>query len=105
MTVGLAFVIIAVLFLLIKSEGFRRIAIVLAGLLVFGAVLLYAWINHSDKDRARKREHARTLIKLSEVELIQPRLSFSSYDAGQRRTPKGKLEWQYSLKAIEAKEP
>jgi len=168
LSLGLALVVIVVLFLLIKSAGFRKAALVMFGLLALGAFLLYVWITRSDNERARKDEQAKTLIKLNEVEVIDPRLSFSTYDgrqpdkligrirnnsrypieelefsltfrdcnsdrnceiigesnpsvfisvppgqsrdfstyvSGGQMVPRGKLEWQYSLKGVEASIP
>lgn len=80
MTLGWALLIVVLVVLLFASEAFRKVALVILGLIVLAAFLLYAWLDYSARDNKRKREIAKTYIKRSEVEIVEPRISLSSYD-------------------------
>lgn len=80
MSLGIAILVIALLTFLVVSKGFRKVAAVALVVLLVAAALLYLWSEHSSREYARKRELAKSFIRHSEVEVVDPRVSFSSYD-------------------------
>ena len=61
-SLGVALIVIVVLFFLIKSKGFRKAALVVLGLGVLVGFLVYLYLEHEKAESARKVAHARTLI-------------------------------------------
>ena len=76
MSLGIALVVIAVLYFLIKSEGFRKAALVVLGFLVLGALLTYLYLEHDRAESARKLAHAKTLIAKNQIDITDARVSF-----------------------------
>jgi hypothetical protein len=80
MTLGVALVVIVVLFFLVKSEGFRKAALILLGVCVLGGFVIYAYFENEKAERERKLAHAKTLITMDEIAILDPQMSFSTYD-------------------------
>jgi len=102
MSLGIALVVIVVLYFLIKSEGFRKAALIVLGVVVFGALLIYLYLEHDNAASARKLEHAKSLIAKNQIDIIDPRVSFSSYDGSPERI-KGRLRnnSNYAVRSVE----
>ena len=75
MSIGAAILVIAILALLVFSKGFRKVAAISFGVSLVAAVLLYVWIEKQSRENARKVELAKTYIKHSEIEIVEPKLS------------------------------
>lgn len=85
MSLGVAILILGLLYWLIVSPRFRRVAAIILGIVV-GAVLLFVlWYRHNEAEQQRKREAAKTYIKTNQIELVDPRVSFSSYNGRPER--------------------
>ena len=76
MTLGIAILILGLLYLLIVSEGFRRVAAALAAIAAVALLLFVLWINQDESQNARKAEAAKTYIKTDQIELVDPRATF-----------------------------
>ena len=76
MPLGVAVLIIGLICLLIVSQRFRRVAAVALGILLVGVLLLVGWYEENQ----HKRDAAKTYIKTNEIDLVDPRVSFSSYN-------------------------
>jgi len=102
MSLGIALVVIVVLYFLIKSEGFRKAALVVLGLLVLGALLVYLYLGHDKAESARKVAHAKTLIAKNQIDIIDARVSFSSYDGRPERiTGRLRNNSNYTVRSVE----
>lgn len=102
MSLGLAILVLGLLYLLIVSPRFRRVAAILLGILVVTALLFVVWYYHEEAESQRKREAAKTYIKINEIELVDPRVSFSSYDGSpQRLTGRIRNNSAHALESIE----
>lgn len=102
MSLGVALVVIVILFFLIKSQGFRKAALAVVGISVVGGICLYLYFKFEESDRARKLAHARTLIQHDQIEIIDPRVSFSSFDGRPERI-NGRLRnnSDYTVRSVE----
>lgn len=75
MSFGVAILILAVLYLAVVNRTFRRVAGLLSILIVAAFLIIIGTYEERAKNR---RERADTLIKSSQIELIDPRVSFSA---------------------------
>lgn len=80
MALGTALLLIAIVALLIYSERFRKFAGVSLLVLVVVGFVFYAWLEQNSRESRRRYEQRKTLIKGSEIELFDLRLSRSSYN-------------------------
>jgi hypothetical protein len=102
MSLGVALVVIVVIYFLIKSEGFRKAALIAVGLCVLGGFLLYFYFENQKAESARKIAYAKTLIKSNQIEIIEPRVSFSSYDGRPDRvTGRLRNNSSYAIRSVE----
>lgn len=102
MSLGVALVVIVVLFFLIKSKGFRKAALVVLGLGVLVGFLVYLYFEHEKAESARKVAHARTLITSDQIQIIDPRMGYNSYD-GSPNSVTGRLRnnSRYGVQSVE----
>jgi hypothetical protein len=77
--------ILGLLCLLLVSKPFRRLAGVLLVITVIGVLILVAWWQESEAQQKRKRELAKSYIRTNQIEVIDPRISFSNYDGRPNR--------------------
>jgi len=104
MSLGVAILILGLLFLLIFSPAFRRFAAIALGILVVALLLVVGWYKQNEAERERKRDAAKTLIKTNQIELVDPRVSFSSYDGRpERLIGRIKNDSTYPLDSVELK--
>jgi hypothetical protein len=102
MSLGIALIVIVVLYFLIKSEGFRKAALVVLGVVVLGALLVYLYVEYDKAESARKLAHARTLIAKNQIEIIDARVSFRSYDGSPERiTGRLRNNSNYTVQSVE----
>jgi hypothetical protein len=102
MSLGIAVVLIVVLYFLIKSKGFRKAALVVLGLAVLGALLAYLYEKHDRAESERKLAYARSLIAKDQINIIDPRVSFSSYDGRPERiTGRLRNNSNYPVRSVE----
>jgi hypothetical protein len=102
MSLGIALVVIVVLYFLIKSKGFRKAALVVLGLVVLGALLIYLYLEHDKAESARKLAHAKTLIAKNQIDITDARVSFSSYDGRPERiTGRLRNNSNYAVRSVE----
>lgn len=102
MTLGVAILVIGMLALLLFSRAFRKIAAVALGLLLVAALVLYLWLEASSREQRRKQELAKGYIKSSEIEVVEPTISFSSYDRSPDRiTGRIRNNSRYGLRSVE----
>jgi hypothetical protein len=102
MSLGIALVVIVVLYFLIKSKGFRKAGLVVLGVAVLGVLLAYFYAKHEEIESARKLSSARTLIIKDQIEIIDPRVSFSSYDGRPERiTGRLRNNSNYPIRSVE----
>jgi len=102
MSLGIALVIVVVLFFLIKSKGFRKAALIVLGLCVVCGFLIYLYDKNERSESARKLAHAKTLITSDQIEIVDPRVSFSSYDGSPERiTGRLRNNSKYIVQAVE----
>jgi len=80
MSFGLAILILGFIYLLIASSRFRRIAAVGLGVTTAVALILVGLYEQHAAAENRKREAAKSYIKTGQIELVDPRVSFSTYD-------------------------
>ena len=80
MSLGIAIFLIALLWFLIANATFRKVAAIAFVAIALGGILIFAYIQVSNKEQENKRQLAKTYIKISQVELADPRVSFASYD-------------------------
>ncbi len=102
MSLGAAFIVIVVIFFLIKSQGFRKAALVVLGLTLLGGVILYGYLENQQSETERRLAYAKTLIKTGQIEIIDPRVSFNSYD-GSPNSITGRLRNNsaYAVQSVE----
>jgi hypothetical protein len=102
MSLGLVILILGLLYLLIVSPRFRRIAVVALGILAVGLILLVGWYEHNQAEQKRKDEAAKNFIKIGQIELVDPRVSFSNYNGSPERiTGRIRNNSTYSLGSLE----
>jgi hypothetical protein len=102
MSLGVALVVIVILYLLIKSQGFRKAALVVLGLCILGGFLLYGYFENEKAESARKLAHAKTLITSDQIQIIDPRVSFNSYDGRPDRiTGRLRNNSKYAVRSVE----
>jgi hypothetical protein len=80
MSLGLVVLILGLLYLLIVSPRFRRAAVIGLGILLVIVLVLVGWYESNQGELQRQREKAKTYIRPDQVELVDPRVSFSTYD-------------------------
>ena len=85
MSLGLVILILGLLYLLIVSPRFRRVAAIALGILVVGAILLVGWYEQNQSEQKSREETAKHLIKIGQIELVDPRVSFSNYNGSPER--------------------
>ena len=85
MSFGVAILILGLLFLLIASPRFRRVAAVALGVVVVAVLLFIGWIHQNEAEQEHKRELAKSYIKSEQIQLVDPRVSFSNYDGRPER--------------------
>jgi len=102
MTLGVALIVIIVLFFLVKSEGFRKAASILLGVCVLGGFVIYAYFENEKAERARKLARAKTLVTMDEIALLDPQMRFSTYD-GRPEKITGRLRnnSKYTVESVE----
>ena len=104
MSLGLALLILGLLLLLIFSPSFRRIAAVALGILVLALLILIGWFQQNETAQKRKDEKAKTFIKTNQVQLVDPRVSFSSYDGRPEKiTGRVRNNSTHALQSLEVK--
>lgn len=62
--------------------------LIVLGFMVFGALLIYLYLEHDKAESARKLAHAKSLMAKNQIDIIDiidPRVSFSSYDGSPER--------------------
>jgi hypothetical protein len=102
MSLGVAILILGLLCLLIFSPGFRRVAAVALGVLVVALLIFVGWYKRNEAEEKRKRDAAKAYIKTSQIELVDPRVSFSSYDGRpERLTGRIRNNSRYALGSVE----
>lgn len=102
MSLAAAVLVLGILYLLIVSRDFRRVAAIVLGILAVAVLLLVGWYQDNQREQRRKLEVAKTYIKTNQIELINPRVSFSSYDGSPGRIS-GRIRNKsaYQLESIE----
>ena len=104
MSLGIAIFLIALLWFLIVNATFRKVAAVALVVLALGGILIFAYIEVSKKEQENKRQLAKTYIKINQVELMDPRVSFSSYDGRPDRiTGRAKNNSTFTLESVEVR--
>ncbi len=104
MPLGVAVLIIGLICLLIVSQRFRRVAAVALGILVVVVLVLVGWYEQNQAERKQKREAAKTYIKTSDIDLVDPRVSFSSYNGRpDRMTGRIRNNSRYALDSVEVR--
>jgi hypothetical protein len=102
MSLGVALVVIVVLYFLIKSGGFRKAALIIAGLCVTVGFLIYLYFQNSAAESKRKSAYAKTLIRTNEIEILDPRISFNSYDGSPSRiTGRLRNNSKYGVRSVQ----
>ncbi len=102
MSLGLVILILGLLYLLIVSPRFRRVAAIALGILVVGAILLVGWYEQNQSEQKSREETAKHLIKIGQIELVDPRVSFSNYNGSPERiTGRIRNNSTYSLGSLE----
>ena len=102
MSLGIALVVIVVLYFLVKSEGFRKVALIVLGLTALGALLIYLYFEHNKSESARKAAYAKTLIAKKQIDIVDARVSFSSYDGSPERiTGRLRNNSNYTVRSVE----
>lgn len=102
MSLGVALIVIVILFLLIKSEGFRKAALIVLGLMVLGGFLIYGYFENEKAENEHKLVHAKTLITKDQIEILDPKVSFNTYD-GSPNSITGRLRnnSNYAVRSVE----
>lgn len=104
MSLGIAIFLIALIWFLIVNATFRKVAAVALAVLAVGGILIFAYIEASTKEQENKRQLAKTYIKISQVELVDPRVSFSSYEGRPNGiTGRAKNNSTYTLESVEVR--
>jgi len=101
MSLGLVVLILGLLYLLIVSPRFRRLAAILLAVLIVAILLFVGWYQHNQAEQKSNRE-AKKFIKSSQIELVDPRVSFSNYDGRpDRMTGRIRNNSGYPLESLE----
>lgn len=104
MSLGVAILIIGLIVLLIVSPAFRIVAAVALGVLIVALLFLAVWYTENQSAEKRKRDAAKTLIKNNQIELVDPRVSFSAYDGRpEKMTGRIRNNSTYTLQGLEVK--
>jgi Tfp pilus assembly protein PilE len=102
MSLGLVVLILGLLYLLIVSPRFRRLAAILLAVLIVAILLFVGWYQHNQAEQKSNREAAKKFIKSSQIELVDPRVSFSNYDGRpDRMTGRIRNNSGYPLESLE----
>jgi hypothetical protein len=80
MSLATVILVLGILLLVLASKPFRRVAAILATVSVVACVIIFAWWKEDDTKRKQKRELAKTYIQPSQIELVEPRVTFSGSD-------------------------
>jgi hypothetical protein len=104
MSFGLAILILGFIYLLIASPRFRRIAAVGLGVTVAIVLILVGLYEQHTAAENRRREVAKSYIKTAQIELVDPRVSFSTYDGRpDRMTGRVRNNSGYDLDSVEVR--
>src|SRR5258708_18376195 len=102
MSLGIALVVIVVLYFLIKSRGFRKAAMIVLGLSLLGLLLVYLYVQHDRAKSARELAHAKSLVAKDQIDIVDARVSFSSYDGRpERMTGRVRNNSNYTVRSVE----
>jgi hypothetical protein len=74
MTLGVALVVIVILFFLVKSEGFRKAALIFVALGALGCLMVYLYFQNENGEYKRKLAHAKTVITMDEIAILEPQV-------------------------------
>lgn len=85
MSLGVVILILGLLYFLIASPRFRQVAAVVLGILVVAVLIFVGWYQENQAQQRRKREAAKTYIKTDQIEVVDPRVSFASYNGSPER--------------------
>lgn len=96
--------VLGILCLLFMSRAFRRVAGVFLVIAAVGVLILVAWWQANQAQQKRKQELAKTYVKTNQVELIDPRVSFSSYNGRPDRiTGRIRNNSTYGIQSVEVR--
>jgi 4-amino-4-deoxy-L-arabinose transferase-like glycosyltransferase len=85
MSLGVVILVLGLLYLLIVSPRFRRFTGIILAFLAVAVLLVVWWYRRNEANRRHKQEIAKTYIKPNQIELVDPRVSFSTYDGRPER--------------------
>ena len=104
MSLGVVILVLGLLYLLIVSPRFRRVSAIILAILVAAVLVVVLGYRRNEASLQHKREMAKTYIKPNQIELVDPRVSFSTYDGRpERLTARIRNNSSYTLESVEVR--